>query len=78
MSFRVECVSGDEELMVPQKVETGDTVKMKQVMDEAVIKAVRGYGSLSLGIYTSVPGQDLEGKKVHFVIIYPRHPQDFG
>lgn len=32
--------SADEELIVPQKVETGDTVKMKQVMDEAVIKAV--------------------------------------
>ena len=27
--------------MVPQKVETGDSVKMKQVMDDAVIKAVR-------------------------------------
>lgn len=27
--------------MVPQTVETGDTVKMKQVMDDAVIKAVR-------------------------------------
>lgn len=27
--------------MVPQKVETGDSVKMKQVMDDAVVKAVR-------------------------------------
>eukprot|EP00904_Undaria_pinnatifida_P006321 jgi/Undpi1/2819/HiC_scaffold_14.g06196.m1 len=30
--------------MVPQTVETGDTVKMKQVMDDAVIKAVLEMG----------------------------------
>ncbi|CAM9726094.1 unnamed protein product [Ascophyllum nodosum] len=34
----------EEELMVPQKVETGDSVKMKQVMDDAVIKAVLEMG----------------------------------
>lgn len=41
--------SADEELITPQKLETGDTVKMKQAMDEAVIKAVSGptYPSLT-------------------------------
>lgn len=30
----------EDELIIPQTVETGDSVKMKQVMDDAVIKAV--------------------------------------
>eukprot|EP00903_Cladosiphon_okamuranus_P005836 g5777.t1 len=34
----------EEELIVPQQVETGDSVKMKQVMDDAVIKAVLEMG----------------------------------
>ncbi|CAB1108716.1 unnamed protein product [Ectocarpus sp. CCAP 1310/34] len=34
----------EDELIVPQSVETGDTVKMKQIMDDAVIKAVLEMG----------------------------------
>ncbi|CAN0046311.1 unnamed protein product [Scytosiphon promiscuus] len=34
----------EDELIVPQTVETGDSVKMKQVMDDAVIKAVLEMG----------------------------------
>lgn len=30
----------EDELIIPQTVETGDSIKMKQVMDDAVIKAV--------------------------------------
>lgn len=44
----------EEELMVPQKVETGDSVKMKQVMDDAVIKAVSD-GVLCYRTMRSVP-----------------------
>lgn len=40
----VLAVAAEQELVVPQKVETGDSVKMKQAMDEAVVKAVRDPG----------------------------------
>lgn len=41
----------EDELIVPQQVETGDSVKMKQVMDDAAIKAVSRHAAYSPAVF---------------------------